>query len=519
MNELEIDVNPLVHDYFHGRPIECVDLCDYLRDFLYEPCIQAEYARTFVSTKGTDGVPIFRLKDSGSLAEACSAAVEGYLLSSVLFFDVSALRKPSPPPDTMRLRKFSDTYSLFLAVRVSEPGQYDLYFRDAAGWLRIGKTIKPVAEYEMGSACMVGYIRELKDVAVHREPVKELTATVARFLSGEMKFEPKSGTFHTRQKVIKFFNAHSPDPLKFACYWIDGGRATSIPEFITGEAVLFLEAGAGTRSILRPLFERGQGPPESEMRARELKVTIKFPSGKMDVSFEKSQTIEDLINFCEEVRQHLGVGQGSLPEARHEDGTQPAKSTRLSLFGTKPVVVTFATRQVAPVSRTSPVSQTVLLIIQTGPRLTVDQERLPPIARGSGILAAARPRFAGEDLDLFHIGTDKMSMTKIDPTEQLGATFHHGKLMVQKHCRNPVPFAILKMAGRRVELTGTMFMLDLKWPVVLSGPNEELKDTLRQLSLPVAEIFARRLDRRLVTEGECHRSDTGCICVVLQQNK
>jgi hypothetical protein len=90
--------------------------------------------------------------------------------------------------------------------------------------------------------------------------------------------------------------------------------------------------------------------------------------------------------------------------------------------------------------------------------------------------------------------------------------------MVQKKCRNPVPFAIVRKDKCKFEPTGTMFMLDLKWPIVLSESNKDLKNTLTQLCGPVAEIFARRSDKRVIAQGECRLSDTACICVVLEQS-
>jgi hypothetical protein len=408
MNEYEIDINPLVHDYLHGRPLESVDLLTYLQEFLYELCIHPTYKTIFFSSRGNDGVTIFKLKDSQSLEAACKAAVEPFQTSRVLFFDVTAFTKLPQPPLNMGLARA--IYDLFAIVCQNDPGQYDLYLRDRTGWLRIGKTIKVVTKYEFASASIMGYIQGLAAVDVHREPVNELKATVYRFIPGEMKFELESRAFPSKKKCLNFLKAQLPDPVKFAGYWIDGSNQKTLPEIFNKEAAVFLEAGEGSQSILGTLFRTGM--PEAELRARELKVTIKFPSGTTEVSFERTQKIGDLIDFCEKVREHLGAGPDFLPKAARQDGTPLENGTALSRISQdKPIViVTFATKVTS-------VSQTTFLIIDTVSPLKATAEPLPDTPRGNALIETARRRLAAHDLDLFCIGKDNMSIAKIDPME------------------------------------------------------------------------------------------------------
>jgi hypothetical protein len=102
-------------------------------------------------------------------------------------------------------------------------------------------------------------------------------------------------------------------------------------------------------------------------------------------------------------------------------------------------------------------------------------------------------------LDLFSIEQDKTNIVKNDPIESPPIPSRGGQLMVPTKCRTLVPFNIVKKDKHRVQPTGTTFMLDLKWRVVLSDSNKEPTDTLTQLCRPVAEIFAQRLDKRVIT--------------------
>jgi hypothetical protein len=141
---------------------------DFLRHVLtsIDSPPNAAVGRSYSSSRGSALFHVVKVEPPQSPTPALDRLCSREVFSSeVIFFDIAVNSQAVPQSLTT---SDSQRYSLFCAVvQVS----FDVFLRDHQGWLMMSdRGIEQVQQFSGQSACLLGFIRSLDDVAVFRYP-------------------------------------------------------------------------------------------------------------------------------------------------------------------------------------------------------------------------------------------------------------------------------------------------------------------------------------------------------------